>query len=98
MQFTLSDNEAATIRKAQRGLAIWRYRRWPQLILGAFLLWYGIHLLGGVPNPARHKELLLPFFVAFLGASLFSEAIREWSSAERRLLLKLYRSQLPDAA
>jgi len=97
MQVTLSENEAATIRKVRRSLAIWRYRRWAQLILGAVLAWYGLYLLSGVPNPARHKELLLPFFAVFFGFSLFSEAIREWSSAERLLLLKLYHSQPPDA-
>jgi hypothetical protein len=98
MQFTLSDSEAATIRKVQRSLAIWRYRRWAQLILGPFLMWYGLHLLRGVPNPARHMELLLPIVVVFLGSSLFSETVREWSSKERSLLLKLYRAQSPDAA
>ena len=58
MHTTLSTNETTTIRRAERALAIWRYGRWVQLIVGSVLLWYGFYLVEAEPNPALRKELV----------------------------------------
>lgn len=84
-----NEDESAIIRRVERGLAIWRYGRWIQLVIGLLLAGYGIGLASAIPMVPPLFGLFPPMFVAMIGGMLVGEAIWDRATEERRLLLKL---------
>ena len=95
MRLELNESEVAIVERAESGLRVWRYGRWLQLIIGFLIFCYGV---------AQSEDFLPalktmhPNLVSLLGALIAGDAIWERNAKERRLLLKLFRSEQAEAA
>lgn len=94
----LNENESAIIRRVERGLVLWRYGRWIQLVIGLLLAGYGIGQAGAIPRAPLLFGLFPPALASVFGGMLIGEVIWDHATKERRLLLKLLHRREDDEA
>ena len=90
MQTELTKAELALIHRVEQRVAVWRYWKWIQLVLGVILMAFGINQGALDRESAPLWGLTPPMGISVLGGALIIHALWDRIAQERRLLLKLY--------
>lgn len=91
-------SDALVLKRARSYLRLWKYMKWPLLAFGVALIGWGLSIILQHPNPTDHLALRIfhPAVLLALGLSACAEAIWERRAQDRRLLLKLAKSDEAD--